>query len=133
MAEADDFSKGIVGDVVTYTTLLQAYVQEESNSGILETKRRVEAAGIHMDLVMCNILIKALLMVGLFEDAFAIYKGLPQMDLSANSVTYYILIDGYCKAGRIDEALEIFGEFRKVSNSSAACYNCIFQGSAEKT
>ncbi|KAL0337130.1 UNVERIFIED_CONTAM: Pentatricopeptide repeat-containing protein, mitochondrial [Sesamum calycinum] len=132
MAEADDFSKGIVGDVVTYTTLLQAYVQEESNSGILETKRRVEAAGIHMDLVMCNILIKALLMVGLFEDAFAIYKGLPQMDLSANSVTYYILIDGYCKAGRIDEALEIFDEFRKVSNSSAACYNCIISGLCRK-
>ncbi|KAK4391975.1 Pentatricopeptide repeat-containing protein, mitochondrial [Sesamum angolense] len=132
MAEADDFSKGIVGDVVTYTTLLQAYVQEESNSGILETKRRVEAAGIHMDLVMCNILIKALLMVGLFEDAFAIYKGLPQMDLSANSVTYYILIGGYCKAGRIDEALEIFDEFRKVSNSSAACYHCIISGLCRK-
>ncbi|XP_011077715.1 pentatricopeptide repeat-containing protein At5g57250, mitochondrial [Sesamum indicum] len=132
MAEADDFSKGIVGDVVTYTTLLQGYVQEESNSGILETTRRLEAAGIHMDLIMCNILIKALLMVGLFEDAFAIYKRLLQMDLSANSVTYYILIDGYCKAGRIDEALEIFDEFRKVSNSSAACYNCIISGLCRK-
>ncbi|KAL0315980.1 UNVERIFIED_CONTAM: Pentatricopeptide repeat-containing protein, mitochondrial [Sesamum radiatum] len=63
MAEADDFSKGIVGDVVTYTTLLQAYVQEES---------------------------------------------------------------------RIDEALEIFDEFRKVSNSSAACYNCIISGLCRK-
>ncbi|KAI3447323.1 hypothetical protein Pfo_003988 [Paulownia fortunei] len=131
-SEADDFSKGIVGDVVTYSTLLHGYVKEQNNSGILETKRRLQAARIHMDVVMCNILIKALIMVGLFEDALAIYKGLPRMDLSANSVTYCTLIDGYCKAGRIDEALEIFDEFRKTSNSSAACYNCIILGLCEK-
>lgn len=131
-SEADDISKGIVGDVVTYSTLLQGYVKEQNNSGILETKRRLETEGIHMDVVMCNILIKALLMVGLFEDAFAIYKGLPQMDLLANSVTYCTLIDGYCKAGRIDEALEIFDEFRKTSNPSAACYKRIILGLCEK-
>ncbi|KAK6126552.1 hypothetical protein DH2020_039695 [Rehmannia glutinosa] len=132
-SDADGFSKGIVGDVVTYSTLLQGYVREKNNSGILETKRRLEAAGVHMDVVLCNILIKALLMVGLFEDAFAIYKGLPQMDLLANSVTYFTLIDGYCKAGRIDEALEIFDEFQKTSNSSAACYNRIVLGLCENS
>ncbi|PIN01437.1 hypothetical protein CDL12_26053 [Handroanthus impetiginosus] len=130
--EADDFSKGIDGDVVTYTTLLQGYVKEHNKSGILETKRRLKAAGIHMDVVMCNILIKAMLMVGLFDDALAIYKGMPHTDLSANSVTYCTLIDGYCQSGRIDEALEIFDEFRKTSVSSAASYNCIIFWLCEK-
>lgn len=135
--EADDFSKGIIGDIVTCSTLLQGYVNEQNNSGILETKIRLEAAGVHMDVVMCNILIKALLMVGLFEDALAIYKGLPDMNLSANSVIYRTLIEGYCKRGRIDEAFEIFDEFRKsntseTSNSSAACYKCIILGLCEK-
>lgn len=131
-AEADNFSKGIVGDVVTYSTLLHGYIQEQSASGILDTKRRLEKAGIHKDVIMCNILIKALLVVGLFEDALSLYKGLPQMDLTANSVTYITLIDGYCKSGRIGEALEIFDEFRKTSNSSAACYNCIILGLCKK-
>ncbi|XP_073154904.1 pentatricopeptide repeat-containing protein At5g57250, mitochondrial [Henckelia pumila] len=131
-AEADNFSKAIVGDVVTYSTLLHGYIQEQSASGILDTKRRLEKAGIHKDVIMCNILIKALLLVGLFEDALSIYKGLPQMDLTANSVTYTTLIDGYCKSGRIGEALEIFDEFQKTSNSSAACYNCIISGLCKK-
>ncbi|KAL2503216.1 Pentatricopeptide repeat-containing protein [Forsythia ovata] len=132
MSEADDFSKGIVGDVITYSTLLHGYVEERSVSGILETKRRLEVAGIRMDAVMCNILIKALLNVGLFEDAIAVFKGLLKMDLAADSVTYCTLIEGYCKAGRIDEALEIFDEFRKTSNSSAASYNSIIFGLCRK-
>lgn len=131
-SEAYDFSKGIVGDLITYSTLLQGYVEEQNFSGILETKRRLEAEGIQMDVVMCNILIKALLMVGLFEDALAIYKGLPQMDLSPNSVSYFTLIDGYCKVGRINEALEIFDDFRRTSNPSAASYKRIILGLCDK-
>nr|AYM00671.1 pentatricopeptide repeat protein [Salvia miltiorrhiza] len=127
-SEAADFSKGIVGDLITYSTLLKGYVEEQNFSGILETKRRLEAEGIQMDLIMCNILIKALLMVGLFEDALAIYKGLPQMDLSPNSVSYCTLIDGYCKVGRINEALEIFDDFRRTSSPSAASYKRIILG-----
>lgn len=132
MSEADDFSKGIFGDVITYTTLLHGYVKERSVSGILETKRRLEVAGIHMDAVMCNILIKALVNVGLFEDALAVFKALPKMNLSADSVTYCTLIEGYCKAGRIDEALEMFDEFREISNTSAASYNSIIFGLCRK-
>ncbi|KAL3825609.1 hypothetical protein ACJIZ3_021638 [Penstemon smallii] len=131
-SEADDFSKGIIGDVVTYSTLLHGYVQEQSASGILETKKRLEEASIHMDLIMCNTLIKALFMVGLFEDALSIYKRLPHVNLFPNSITYYTMINGYCKAGRIDEALEIFDEFRNTSNSSASCYNCIILGLCKK-
>ncbi|KAJ6732013.1 FERTILITY RESTORER-LIKE [Salix purpurea] len=77
---------------------------------------------------MCNILIKALFMVGAFEDVYALYKGMKEMDLVADSVTYCTLIDGYCKSSRIDEALEIFDEFRKTLASSVACYNCMING-----
>ncbi|XP_062164135.1 pentatricopeptide repeat-containing protein At5g57250, mitochondrial isoform X2 [Alnus glutinosa] len=127
-SEADEVSKGIAGDVITYSTLLHGYIEEENITGTLETKRRLEEAGVCMDVVMCNILIKALFMVGAFEDAYVIYKGMPEMDLVANFVTYSTMIDGYCKVGRIGEALEIFDEFRRTSISSVACYNCILNG-----
>ncbi|KAL3534895.1 hypothetical protein ACH5RR_003356 [Cinchona calisaya] len=128
-SDADDISKNIVGDVFTYSTLLQGYVQEGNATGMLETKKRFEAAGISADVVMCTILIKSLFMMGLFEDALAIYKAMPEMDLEANSVTYCTMIDGYCKVGRIDEALEIFDDFRRTSDSSSAtCYDCIIHG-----
>ncbi|KAJ6758892.1 ATPASE EXPRESSION PROTEIN 3 [Salix koriyanagi] len=127
-SEADEVSKGIQGDVVTYSTLLHGYTEEENGAGILEIKRRWEEAGVCMDIVMCNMLIKALFMVGAFEDVYALYKGMKEMDLVADSVTYCTLIDGYCKSSRIDEALEIFDEFRKTLASSVACYNCMING-----
>ena len=127
-SEADDFSKGIAGDAVTFSTLLHGYIEEENVIGILETKRRFEEAGVCMDLVMCNTHIKALLMVGALEDAYAFYKGMSGKDLVADSVTYCTLISGYCKVGRIDEALEIFDEFRNTSISSVSCYKCMIYG-----
>ncbi|KAL6977845.1 hypothetical protein U1Q18_026628 [Sarracenia purpurea var. burkii] len=127
-SEADEFSKGIIGDIFTYSTLLHGYIKEENVMGMLETKKRLEASGVCLDVVMCNILIKALFMMGSIEDALAIYKGMPEMDLVANSVTYCTMIDGYCRVGRIGEALEIFDEFRATSVSSVACYSCIIHG-----
>ncbi|GMN62059.1 hypothetical protein TIFTF001_031143 [Ficus carica] len=38
---------------------------------------------------------------------------------------------GYCKVGRIDEALEIFNEFRSTSVSAVACCNCLIRGLCE--
>ncbi|XP_061361961.1 pentatricopeptide repeat-containing protein At5g57250, mitochondrial isoform X2 [Gastrolobium bilobum] len=131
-SEADEFSKNVTADVITYSTLLHGYTKEENIPGILQTKKRLEEVGITMDVVMCNVLIKALLMMGAFEDVYALYKGMPEMDLVPNSVTYCTMIDGYCKVGRIDEALEVFDEFRKTSISSHACYNSIINGLCKK-
>ncbi|KAI5348552.1 hypothetical protein L3X38_001439 [Prunus dulcis] len=124
-SEADKISKGILGDTITYSTLLHGYIEEENITGIMETKRRLEEAGVCMDVVMCNIVIKSLFMVGAFEDAYMLYKGMPEKELVADSITYCTMIDGYCKVGRMDEALEIFDEFRRTPVSSVACYNCI--------
>lgn len=131
-SEADKFSKGIRGDIITYSTLLHGYIEEENITGILEIKNRLEEAGVFMDVVMCNILIKALFMVGAFEDAYVLYKGMLEKDLVADSVTYCTMIDGYCKVGRISEAIEIFDDFRRTSISSVACYNCLISGLCNK-
>ncbi|XP_024024259.1 pentatricopeptide repeat-containing protein At5g57250, mitochondrial isoform X1 [Morus notabilis] len=132
MAEAEEVSKGVIGDTITYSTLLHGYGKEENITGILETKKRLEEAGVHMDVVMCNILIKALFMVGAFEDAYMLYKGMPEKNLSPDSVTCCTMIHGYCKVGRIDEALEIFNEFRSTTISAVAVYDCLIRGLCNK-
>ncbi|KAJ4830483.1 hypothetical protein Tsubulata_012803 [Turnera subulata] len=126
--DADEVSNRIVGDIVTYSTLLHGYIREENILGILEIKRRSEAAGVGVDTVLCTILMKAFFMMGAFEDVHSLYKEMKEMDLLIDSVTYCTMIDGYCKVGRIDEALEIFDEFRRTMVSSAACYNCMVNG-----
>lgn len=131
-SEADEVSKDKVGDIVTYSTLLHGYVEEENVTGILETKRRLENAGVSLDVVTCNILIKALFLIGAYEDVLIIYKRMEEMDLLPDSVTFCTMIDGYCKAGRIDDALKIFDEFRRTPISSVACYSCIIHGLCRK-
>ncbi|KAK4265528.1 hypothetical protein QN277_026572 [Acacia crassicarpa] len=127
-SEADEFSKIVPADIITYSTLLHEHAEEENIPGILQTKKRLEEAQISLDVVMCNVLIKALFVLRAFEDAYAVYKWMPEMGLVANAVTFCTMIDGYCKVGRIEEALEIFDEFRKTSISSHTCYNSIING-----
>ncbi|RZC83800.1 hypothetical protein C5167_046584 [Papaver somniferum] len=128
-SEGEVISKSTEGDCFTYSTLLHGYIQENNVVGVLETKRRLEEANISMDVVMCNVLIKALFLLGAVEDAYLIYKGMPERGLVSNSVTYCALIDGYCKAGRIDEALEIFDVYRSSSSDfSDDSYNCMILG-----
>ncbi|KAK2648032.1 hypothetical protein Ddye_015521 [Dipteronia dyeriana] len=71
-------------------------------------------------------------MVSAQEDARALYKEISKMELVANSVTYCAMIDGYFKLGRVDEALEIFDEFRRTSISSVECYRCIINRLCKK-
>ncbi|VFQ62917.1 unnamed protein product [Cuscuta campestris] len=124
-SDADDLSKGIVGDVITYSTLLHGYIREGNLMGILETRRRLQAADVCLDVVMCNVLIKGLFMMGLLEDARSVYEGMQDSGLEADVGTYSTMIYGYCKADRIDLALEIFDESRTKCTSSAVCHNCI--------
>ncbi|CAL1389913.1 unnamed protein product [Linum trigynum] len=131
-SDADELSKGILGDIVTYSTLLQGYVEEDNVVRILDTIQRSKDAGISLDMMMCNILLKAHFMVGAIDEAYALYKGMQRMGLVADSVTYCTMIDGYFKVDRIDEALETFDEFRKSPISSVACYNCLISWLCKK-
>ncbi|XP_047321857.1 pentatricopeptide repeat-containing protein At5g57250, mitochondrial [Impatiens glandulifera] len=131
-SDANTYSKEwkSCADIVTYSTLLHGYTMEENLAGISEIKTRLQTSGICMDIIMCNILIKANFMAGLFEDAVAVYNGLEGMGLIANSVTYCTMIDGYCKSDRMDEALQIFDKCRRLpsSASSVSCYSSIIYG-----
>ncbi|KAF8102602.1 hypothetical protein N665_0198s0298 [Sinapis alba] len=132
VSEADEISKGVLGDVVTYSTLLDSYIKEENVDAVLEVRRRFVEARIPMDLVMCNILLKAFIFVGAHGEAHVLYRAMPEMDLTPDAVTYSTMIEGCCKTGQIEEALELFDELRKSSVSSAVCYNRIIGALCKK-
>lgn len=127
-SEAYNLFRGVEGDIITFTTLLHQYTEDENAEGILETKKRLEEAGICLDVAACNVMIKALFMVGAFEDAHALYQAMPEINLIPDSITYCTMVDGYCNVERIEDALEVFDEFRSKSMDSVACYSCIING-----
>ncbi|CAN6870459.1 unnamed protein product [Brassica oleracea] len=132
VSEADEISKGVLGDVVTYSTLLDSYIKEENVDAVLEVRRRFVEASIPMDLVMCNILLKAFLLIGAYGEAHVLYRAMPEMELTPDAATYSTMIEGCCKTGQIEEALELFDELRKSSVSSAVCYNRIISALCKK-
>ncbi|KFK27279.1 hypothetical protein AALP_AA8G361400 [Arabis alpina] len=132
VSEADEISKGVLGDVVTYSTLLDGYIKEGNIDAVLEIRRRFVEAEIPMDLVMCNILLKAFLFVGAYGEADVLYRAMPEMDLTPDTVTYSTMIEGCCKTGQIEQALEMFNDLRKSSISSVVCYNRIIDALCKK-
>ncbi|XP_010536009.1 PREDICTED: pentatricopeptide repeat-containing protein At5g57250, mitochondrial [Tarenaya hassleriana] len=121
VSKANEISK-VASDINMFSALLDSYVKEKNIAAMLEASCRLKQAKFPMDIVMCNILLKALLLVGAYEEANALYRALPEMKLTPDATTYSAMIDGFCKMGQVEEALKIFDEFRKSLVSSASCY-----------
>ncbi|CAN6547481.1 unnamed protein product [Malus baccata var. baccata] len=147
-SEANEISKGILGDTITYCTLLHGYIEEENITGILETKMRLEEAGVYIDVVMCNILNKALFMVGAFKDA-GIYKILlkaifeekssagvlnlvrriDKMEIEVYDIISNDAISFLCKRGFPESACEVYLVMRrKGSITTRKTYCTILKG-----
>uniref|UniRef100_A0A1D1XVL6 Pentatricopeptide repeat-containing protein At5g57250, mitochondrial n=1 Tax=Anthurium amnicola TaxID=1678845 RepID=A0A1D1XVL6_9ARAE len=129
LSEANELLLRFDGDIITYSTLICGYLREKDVLGVLETKKRMEEAGICMDVVGCNILIKAYLSLGMFEDAWLLFRRMPEMGLEADSVTYSIVVNGCCKVRMVDKAFEVIDECRSTSlEPNIASFNCILIG-----
>ncbi|KAG0449312.1 hypothetical protein HPP92_020661 [Vanilla planifolia] len=126
--QADKFSRTYFADNFTYSTLLHGYMKENDSQGVVETKRRLEQAGIPLDVVTANILIKAFFLVGMVNDACSLFQGMSEKGLAANSITYLTMVDGYWKHGMIDKALEFFEDYKKTPFVNAACHCRVIVG-----
>lgn len=128
-SKGDDLSRDFVGDNFTYSTLLHGYAKEMNVGGVLETRRRLEEANVCVDVITFNVLIKALFMVGLNEDACMFFKEMRDRGVIANFISYCTMIDNLCKLGMINKALEVFEDYRRtIPLSNPFCHHCIIRG-----
>jgi leucine-rich PPR motif-containing protein, mitochondrial len=115
-------------DNFTYSTLLHGYMNRNDATGIMAIKGRLESSGISIDAVTCNVLIKALFMIDKVDDAWSLFRKMPDMGLRRNIVTYHTMIHTMCKLEDIDKALELFEEYKQYSSfSSAVVHNCLIK------
>ncbi|KAL6626459.1 hypothetical protein ACP70R_030185 [Stipagrostis hirtigluma subsp. patula] len=119
---------GVSADNFTYSTLLHGYMNRDDATGVMAIKCRLESSGISMDVVTCNVLIKALFMINKVDDAWSLFHKMPDMGLRPNTITYHTIIDMMCKFEEIDKALELFHEYKKHSSfSSAVVHECLIR------
>ncbi|KAJ1691300.1 hypothetical protein LUZ63_015455 [Rhynchospora breviuscula] len=123
--EASKVAQGIVADNFTYTTLLHGFAKKRDEKGIIEIKKRLEKSEIGMDVELCTMLIKALFVIGKVGDACNLFAEMPERNLVANSVTYRIMIAGYCKIGEITKVLDLFKHKKECSNVTLKMYHLL--------
>uniref|UniRef100_A0A199UCK7 Pentacotripeptide-repeat region of PRORP domain-containing protein n=1 Tax=Manihot esculenta TaxID=3983 RepID=A0A199UCK7_MANES len=132
--------KGLVPDVVTYSTLIEGRPQTAQ-----ELFKDMCSHGQQPNIVTFSIMINGLCSQGNLDDALTLLKKMEESQLKPNLVTYCILINGMCKAGKIndakelfsslfenglmDEAYKVFKDMEKVGClPNNCCYNIIIQG-----
>uniref|UniRef100_A0A0E0JGQ4 Pentacotripeptide-repeat region of PRORP domain-containing protein n=1 Tax=Oryza punctata TaxID=4537 RepID=A0A0E0JGQ4_ORYPU len=125
--KAVEISEGIAADNFTYSTLLHGYIKVEDATGVMAIKGRLESSGVTIDVVTCNVLIKALFMIKKVDDACSLFLRMPKMRLRPNIVTYHTVIDMMCKVGEIDRALQLFDDCKEdlSSFSSTIVHSCL--------
>ncbi|KAJ6677689.1 PENTATRICOPEPTIDE REPEAT-CONTAINING PROTEIN PET309 MITOCHONDRIAL [Salix viminalis] len=117
---------GCVPNVVTYTALIHAYLKSRKLSKANEVYEMMLSKGCTPNIVTYTALIDGLCKAGKIEKASQIYKimkkenvEIPDVDMyfrvvdgslnEPNVFTYGALVDdGCCKAGKLDEAQEVF-------------------------
>lgn len=126
--KAVGISKDVAADNFTFSTLLHDYINRNDATGVMAIKCRLESSGISMDVVTCNVLIKALFMINMVDDAWSLFHKMPEMGLRPNTNTYHAIIDALCKIEEIDKALELFHECKEYSSfSSTVVHECLIK------
>ncbi|XP_057455336.1 pentatricopeptide repeat-containing protein At5g39710-like [Lotus japonicus] len=99
----------------TYTTLMYAYYAEGEFSKVFHLHDEMVKKGFLPDfvtgfspsIVTYNALIYGYFFLGRVEEAVGIFRGMPEMDLSPDAVSYNKVISGFCRNREPGKAFEM--------------------------
>ncbi|KAL5783194.1 hypothetical protein ACOSP7_008223 [Xanthoceras sorbifolium] len=116
---ADSIRLGILPNVVTYNTLIDAYCQLVGVDAAFCVLDRMREAGIRPDVISYNSLMAGAAKEGLLprlegkpDEATKIFWYIMNNDLSPSPATFNIMINGLCKNNYADYALTLFWYLR---------------------
>lgn len=96
-----------------YTTLMKGYMKAgrvADTVRMLEAMRRQDDSASHPDHVSYTTVVSALVKAGSMDRARQVLAEMSRIGVTANRITYNILLKGYCKQLQIDKARELLKE-----------------------
>lgn len=115
-------------DLITYSTYIKGlckFGQVEKALSIYTHVRNEKL--FRMDEVLFNSLLHGLQKAHEFEKAIEVYHDMEECGVKPSHITYSILIKIYSDQMKIDQAIELFEEVKKISHPSLILYTCIIQ------
>ncbi|CAK0853134.1 unnamed protein product, partial [Prorocentrum cordatum] len=119
---------GVQPDIISFTTLMSAYVDAGRPSDeVVALLRRMETLGVKSDeTAPYDIAIQALSEEGRIDDAVEILEVLEERDRAPNSVSYGRITSACAKADRVNEALAWLNQMEEgEANPNPIAYNDI--------
>jgi len=105
---------GIKPDVVTYSTIMNAW----SSSGFMDNCEEIfddmVKAEIEPDIQAYSILAKGYVRAGQPDKAEALLNSMTKYGLQANVVIFTTIISGWCAAGKMDHALRLYEKMNEM-------------------
>ncbi|KAL2608668.1 hypothetical protein R1flu_027241 [Riccia fluitans] len=123
---------GIQPDVVSYNTMIHGCIQRDDNVVALELFKEMRGAGIAPSEVSYTTLMNAFARNGqpkLVAEVFEEMKQDPWMRVDV--IAWNVLIDGYCRAAKMNEAKESFMKMKEEGfHPTVATYGSLVKGYA---
>ncbi|GMH28669.1 hypothetical protein Nepgr_030512 [Nepenthes gracilis] len=125
--------KAYAPDSRIYTTLMKGYMKAgrlTDTIRMLEAMRHQNDSNSHPDQVTYTTVISALVKAGSIEKARQVLAEMTRIGVPANLVTYNILLKGYCKQLKMDNAKELIKEMAEGSGilPDVVSYNTLIDG-----
>ncbi|XP_019083088.1 PREDICTED: pentatricopeptide repeat-containing protein At1g63070, mitochondrial-like isoform X2 [Camelina sativa] len=117
----DMSQRGLVGDTVTYNTLIQGFFQADDCDNAQMVFKKMESDGVPPSIVTYNILLDGLckngklekaLVAGKVEDGWDLFCSLNLKGVKPNVVTYTTMMSGLCSKRLLEEADALFREMK---------------------
>ncbi|KAF6134781.1 hypothetical protein GIB67_002182 [Kingdonia uniflora] len=127
------FPKSYSPDTRMYTILMKGYMKVGRASDVvrmLEAMRHESDVASHPDHVTYTTVVSALVKVGSMERARQVLAEMARVGVSANRVTYNVLLKGYCQQLQVDKAKELINEMLNNGEiePDVISYNIIIDG-----
>ncbi|XP_068645029.1 pentatricopeptide repeat-containing protein At3g61520, mitochondrial-like [Aristolochia californica] len=106
-------AKGLKGNVITYTTLIGAFLQANNVDRAMQLFKEMMNNGLSPDSITYFTLISGLSHAGRLEEACSVAMAMKQDGLSLDVDAYNVLINGLCKKNKLDKAYELLQEMDK--------------------
>ncbi|KAI9084165.1 hypothetical protein K1719_033836 [Acacia pycnantha] len=129
VALIDGIRLGVLPDVVTYNTLIDAYCRFVSIDDGYYVLHRMREAGIKPDVISYNSLIAGAARKCLLSRSLDLFEEMIQMGIHPDLRSYNILMDCLFKLGKPDEANRVFRDIILSDlHPSKATFNILIDG-----
>ncbi|KAH7293181.1 hypothetical protein KP509_28G015100 [Ceratopteris richardii] len=117
-----------VRDIVTWTALMNGYVDNNQGAEALECANKMQQDGILQDEFTFSSSLKACSSAGVLHQGQQLHMDLITMGLEGNVIVSSSLVDMYAKNGCVGEALKLFGT---ASKRNVVTWNALLSGLIE--